>query len=114
MSVRAARRSEQERSSSERGDQADLLAAGGAGSHHFAAQVTPFFFGGAAPDAGVLIGLKRELQAGFLAWTLVAHHLRRFDLLDCQTGRADRKEQIRRGVSTRRAARASHVPRAFE
>ena len=56
-------------------------------------------FGGAAPDAGVLVGAQRELGQA-IGVALLADIFGVLDLFDRQTGGADGEEQARVGVAT--------------
>ena len=68
------------------------------------AQLAALLLGGAAPDAGVLVGGEGELEAGALGVALAADGLGVLDLLDGRAGGADREEEVGIGVAARGVA----------
>ena len=96
---RRGRRRPRDRGSRGRG--AGQLGAAGAGGP--ALECATLVLGQAAPDAGVLAGLERPLQAGVDHGAATAHGLRVLDLLQGRAGVPDREEQL--GVLVRQAAR---------
>src|SRR5439155_1095798 len=58
------------------------------------ADLATLLLGGASPDAGVLVGRQRELQAGLTNFTFAAYGLGVLDLLDRRTSGADGEEEI--------------------
>src|SRR3954452_19434794 len=65
------------------------------------AELAALLLGGAAPDAGVLVGDEGEVEARRLGEALAADGLGLLDLLDCGTGGADREEEVGVGVAAR-------------
>src|SRR5690606_2771829 len=59
-----------------------------------ALQGTALILGESAPDARILAGLERELEAGCHDVTALAHRLRFLDLGDRRSGVPDREEQL--------------------
>ena len=77
--------------------------AGGAGHcSSLTANGSPFFFGEATPDAGVLVRLQCEVEALAGDGTTVTHALRMIDRQQSMSRRANWKEQIGIGVSAQR------------
>src|SRR5207253_3521545 len=64
------------------------------------AQPPALLFGEATPDARLLVGADRELEALGGHRALAADTLRRVDLVQRAAGRPDREEELRRGVAT--------------
>jgi len=75
------------------------------------AHLPSFLLGHAAPDAGILAGLYRPLQARILDQACSADGLRRLDLRERGSGRAYREEDLGIDVSTRCLVTPVHVRR---
>ena len=73
--------------------------AAAAGGQPGLAQLAALFFGGAAPDAGLLVGGQGEVEAGLVGVAGAADPLGRLDLVDGGPGRADGEEEVRFGVA---------------
>ena len=63
------------------------------------AKLAALLLGGAAPDARLLIGGEREVEAGLERFARTADTLGRLDLVEGGAGRADGKEEVRFGVA---------------
>ena len=70
-----------------------------AGGQPRLAQLAALLLGGAAPDAGLLVGGQREVEAGLERLAGTADALGRLDLVDGRAGRADGEEEVRFGVA---------------
>src|SRR5206468_8804060 len=79
-----------------------------AGAGVAALQGASFVLAQSAPDAGVLAALERPGQALRHHGAASAYSLRLFDLHQCRTGVADRKEQFRVLVAAYRAVTPVH------
>src|SRR5580658_2071214 len=66
------------------------------------AELAALLFGGAPPDARLLVRGQCELQAGLDGLTRTADPLGRLDLLERRPGGSDREEEVRLGVATGR------------
>ena len=64
------------------------------------AQLAALLLGGAAPDAGLLVGGQGEVEARLLRLAAAADPLGRLDLVDGRTGRADGEEEVGFGAAT--------------
>ena len=71
------------------------------------AELAALLLGGAAPDAGVLVGGEGVLEAQALGLALAADGLGVLDLLDGRAGGADREEEVGIGVTARARSRQS-------
>ena len=89
------------------GSDGDALRA--AGGQPGLAQLAALLLGGAAPDARLLVGGQREVEAGLERVAGAADALGRFDLVDGRAGRANGEEEVRFGVAA--GGRASPVVR---
>ena len=74
------------------------------------AEFTSLFLGGAAPNAGVLVGGESELKTRLFRGTVVTNGAGVVDLLNRRTGGADGEKQVRIGVT----ARSSESPVVIE
>src|ERR1022692_4151377 len=73
-----------------------------------ALQRATFVLAQPTPDTGILAAFQRPSQAFGHYRTASAHGLRLFDLHQCRTGVADRKEQFRVLVAAYRAVTPVH------
>ena len=98
----------------ERGDAGSRLDGDALADRAVAPDRSAFFLGHATPDAGILAGRERPLEAGPLNLARTADGSRGFDLSKGRAGGPDRKEEFRVDVSTRGVVTPIHHRRIHE